>query len=646
MSRLELKSREGQARICEFSTAHGVIETPNVMPVINPNLLTVGPKEMKELGVQAVITNSYIIRRNEKLRTIALNTGVHKLLDFDGPVMTDSGTFQTYVYGDFEFDNESQVEFQRRIGSDIGTIVDVFSTPDDTYGKADNAVKETHRRFVESDRGEMILSAPIQGSVYPALRRKAGRLMSQSDAEYFAIGGVVPLLESYRYDDLVDIIANVKRVINPSRPVHLFGAGHPMFIPLAVLMGVDLFDSASYVKYARDNRLLFSEGTRDLSRVINFPRWSPLHGKYTAPELSALDQDERTRLLALHNLAAVFNEIDEVKERIKQQSLWNYVEMKSMAHPALYSAFRHYLLRYAHRERSELSRKSPFFYYNHDSLKNPIVQNMKRFTAEFLKKRKKVTVLLKREMLLPQEGRRGILRQLYENHDANFMTVWNGIPVPLELSNTYPIQQYVTSETRESGLKTAIRMVSRVTGKDTLVFSDQKDLDHLGKDAFRNMDMEFLRIISEFQFGLDRGEDFITDDTELRVSRRTERIRTAQINGEIIATLRPSDGLITLTFRGAELLSRAIPATAMRISVNDDSAPFNSKGSNVFAKFVVDSDPEIRPGNEVLVENRGSLIAVGKAVLTGREMISFRRGVAVNVHQGSLPSKGASDTGE
>src|SRR4030066_1318078 len=99
----ELKERDGLARICELTTKHGKVTTPALLPVVNPNQLTITPREMRErLGVAMVITNSYIIRKSEHLREKAEKEGVHRLLDFEGPIMTDSGTFQGHVYGDVD----------------------------------------------------------------------------------------------------------------------------------------------------------------------------------------------------------------------------------------------------------------------------------------------------------------------------------------------------------------------------------------------------------------------------------------------------------------------------------------------------------------------------------------------------------------
>ncbi|HKJ97277.1 MAG TPA: tRNA guanosine(15) transglycosylase TgtA, partial [Thermoplasmataceae archaeon] len=298
---MELVHRDGLARIGKFKTKHGVIETPTVLPVINPNKITITPEEMKSLGAQGIITNSYIIRRTDALREKALKDGVHSLVSFDGPIMTDSGTFQSYVYGDMEYDNRGIVDFQRKIGSDIITILDIFSKPDDTYGMARDAVDETYSRMREIEVGDgEIIAGPVQGSVYQDLREKAARLMSSSDAGYLPVGGVVPLLESYQYDKLVDIVLTARMNSDFSKPIHLFGGGHPMFLAISVLLGVDFFDSASYVKYARDGRMLYPDGTRDLVKLRTLPRWSPIYGKYTVKELLDAESEERTAALSRH----------------------------------------------------------------------------------------------------------------------------------------------------------------------------------------------------------------------------------------------------------------------------------------------------------------------------------------------------------
>ena len=127
----EVTARDGRARLGKLHTKHGILETPTLLPVINPNIRTVEPREMWDrYGIGALITNSYIIWKHQHLKDKALVDGVHELLDYPGVIMTDSGTFQSYVYGDVEVGVEEIVEFQRSIGVDIATMLDVFSRPD------------------------------------------------------------------------------------------------------------------------------------------------------------------------------------------------------------------------------------------------------------------------------------------------------------------------------------------------------------------------------------------------------------------------------------------------------------------------------------------------------------------------------------
>ena len=142
--KFEIKDRDAAGRICKLKTKHGTVTTPNLMPVIHPNKMIISPKQMKKMfGTEIVITNSYIIKKDEKLREKAIKNGVHKLIDFNGPIMTDSGTFQSYVYGDIKLDPNEIVKFQKQIGSDIGTILDVFVKPDQTKTESEKGIKET-----------------------------------------------------------------------------------------------------------------------------------------------------------------------------------------------------------------------------------------------------------------------------------------------------------------------------------------------------------------------------------------------------------------------------------------------------------------------------------------------------------------------
>src|SRR6058998_1066396 len=163
----------------------------------------------------------------------------------------------------------------------------------------------------------MALVGAVQGGLHADLRERCARSVSSLDVAVCAIGGVVPVLEAYRFRDLVRVIIASKKGLDPSKPVHLFGAGHPLIFPLAALLGCDLFDSASYAKYARAGRMLFPDGTRRASEVRESGCLCPVCTTHPMEKIAG----EET-LLAEHNLHACFGAIREVRQAIVEGDLW------------------------------------------------------------------------------------------------------------------------------------------------------------------------------------------------------------------------------------------------------------------------------------------------------------------------------------
>jgi predicted RNA-binding protein (TIGR00451 family) len=107
------------------------------------------------------------------------------------------------------------------------------------------------------------------------------------------------------------------------------------------------------------------------------------------------------------------------------------------------------------------------------------------------------------------------------------------------------------------------------------------------------------------------------------------------LDKELLATLRPTNGFFSLSVAGARRLASILKPPRLRVVVQEDVEEFIAKGRNVFARHVVAADPEIRPREEVIVTSRGDeVLAVGRALLTGEEMLAFKRGVAVKIRRG------------
>lgn len=146
-----------------------------------------------------------------------------------------------------------------------------------------------------------------------------------------------------------------------------------------------------------------------------------------------------------------------------------------------------------------------------------------------------------------------------------------------------------------------------------------------------------IRRIADYQFGIGAGELLFPDDVEIEYSKGTGRIRYVYLNGKRLVTLRPTDGFFSLSIYGAERIIKSGFPIKYLVTVNADAAKFVAAGGDVFASHVVRADDEIRPKDEVIViDEDGEVMAVGRAVLSGSEMIVFKVGVAVKVRRGYL----------
>ena len=239
----ELIDRDANGRICKLTIGNHTIKTPTIMPVINPNKTLIKAEEMKKFGAEIVITNSYIIK------SASLSGDVHKIINWDGLVYTDSGTFQMFSHGITDLDAEVMVDFQNKIKSDIVTPVDMFTLPDDSKKIALEKLNETSLRVFTARQLTQTLVGPIQGGLFLDLRKKACKEIAKANPDVFAIGGIVPLMEQYRYKELFDIVLTCKENLPAGVPVHAFGAGHPMIFAPLVAFGCDLFDSRRNVTH-------------------------------------------------------------------------------------------------------------------------------------------------------------------------------------------------------------------------------------------------------------------------------------------------------------------------------------------------------------------------------------------------------------
>lgn len=660
----EIKYKDAMARVGQFETPHGIVHTPALMPVVHPGKQTL---DVKKFGAEIVITNSYIIYKNEELKKKALEDGVHSLIDFPGTIETDSGSFQLSVYGDIDITNEEVIKFQEAIGTDIGTSLDIPTAPYVKREEAEKDLEVTIKRAREASeiRDKLLLNNVVQGSTFPDLREYCAREISQYDADIHPIGAIVPLMEMYRYADLVDVVMHSMRGLPENKPRHLMGAGHPMLFALAVAMGCDLFDSAAYILYANKDRFMMPDGTLKLDDLVEMPCSCRVCTEYSVDELKEMPKDERAKLIAEHNLHVSFAEIRRIRQAIVDGELMKLVELRCRSHPFLLDGLRR--LKEYQSDMTKLnpsSKKTAFFYTGYESLSRPEVKR-------HLDKLENLTPGSKNLVILPHTRKpyskyvhREYIKKYtpkipsfysnsnlsdYTDSDVVVCDVPFGI-IPLGLDEFYPLAQNESPSIHDEDSKKFIRgIISRYTDNYDNVLIHRKvveKFDLTGYDLLEDelslpeayvSDFDRLVDIADYQFGKGAGVSLFgtdPDKIEIEKSRKTGKIRHVFEDGENIVNMRANDGFLILSDLGAVRLHENFNAPSLRVVVSEDSEPFARKGKSVFNKFVLNCDENIRRNDEVLIVNQDDeLLAFGKSLLSSYEINDFMTGQAIKTRK-------------
>ena len=454
----EVKEKDLLGRIGKLKTRTATVETPLLFPVINPSIQPVPSRRLKEqFGFEAIITNAYILKKRYGDRVIEQD--LHRFLDFDGPVMTDSGAYQILVYGGVEVNQAEIVDYQERIGSDIATMLDIPTgwhvKKEQSKGTVAETLKRAKALFKLKTREDTLWVGPVQGGRHLDLVAKSAVAMSKLPFQIHALGRPTEVMDGYRYDVLVDMIMTARMNLPIERPLHLFGAGHPHMMALAVALGCDLFDSAAYALYARDGRYMTENGTWRLHELDYFPCQCPRCSSATPKIVVEMDKAEREVFLAEHNLYVCASELRRIKQAIREGRLWEHVEMRAHSHPALLTALKRFkdyedfLEKY-----SPPVKPSGLFFYDAIGLARPEVVHYRKRLQEHYSPPEGAEVLL----LLPQtrtkpfhraEEFKKVRQTLNRAGKADsvhicFYAAPFGV-TPIELDEVYPLSQHETS---------------------------------------------------------------------------------------------------------------------------------------------------------------------------------------------------------
>jgi len=675
----EIKHKDAMGRTGILTTPHGMIKTPALMPVIHPGKQTL---DVKKFGAEVVITNAYIMYKNDDLRAKVLEEGVHKLINFPGPIVTDSGSFQLSLYGDIDVNNKEIIEFQELIGTDIGTSLDIPTPPFVKRERAEKELEITIERAKEAFEinGDMMMNSVVQGSTFHDLRSKCAEAIGAMGFDVYPIGAVVPLMESYRYTELVDVVMASVKNLPDSQPRHLMGAGHPMVFALAVAMGCDLFDSAAYILYAHDDRFMMPNGTFKLTNLVEMPCSCPVCSTHTPKDLRAMNKNDRMILIAQHNLNISFAEIRKIRQSIVDGSLMELVEQRCRVHPYLLDALRN-LKKYTAiiEEYDPASKNSAFFYSGPESLgRSEIQRHLSRINR----------IPPKRNLLLLPRSRKPYSKNLHDEFGKFYLKhvkgdslsdpqdLWDDLQlavvdvpfavIPLEIDEVYPLAQNEAPIITDEDAKKFVReeMEKYMERFDNVIIS-AKILDRFnmytieldsGNETSKHPirvysleeyeldavkidieDREKINSIADYQFGMGAGKALFPGDVKIVKSRKTGKIRHIYEGETLIATLRATDSVFVLDREGARRLHSNMEYPKNRVVVNTDADPFAREGKSIFAKFVIDCDINIRSNEEVLIVNeKDELIAFGKSILCGHEIMDFNTGQAVKTRKGGI----------
>jgi len=287
--KLEIKDPQSKARAGEITTAHGKIQTPIFMPVGTAGTVkAVHQHELdKDIKAQIILGNTYHLYLRPKLDVLESAGGLHKFMNWDKPILTDSGGYQVYSLSDRRkikeegatfsshidgskhlFSPEGVMDIQRTIGADIIMAFDECTPYPCDYRYAKNSMHMTHRwlkrcceRFdnTEPKYGyDQTLFPIVQGSTYNDLRKQSAEKIASFEREGNAIGG---LSVGEPDDEMYEMCEIVTNILPEDKPRYLMGVGTPINLLENIALGIDMFDCVMPTRNARNGMLFTQNGT-------------------------------------------------------------------------------------------------------------------------------------------------------------------------------------------------------------------------------------------------------------------------------------------------------------------------------------------------------------------------------------------------
>lgn len=349
--------KQSGARLGKLHTPHGTIETPIFMPVgTQATVKAMTPEELKEMEAQIILSNTYHLYLRPGHELVEKAGGLHKFMNWDRPILTDSGGFQVFSLGDLRKITEEGVEFrshldgskhflspekaievENALGADIIMAFDECAPypADRKYVK--NSLERTTRwakRCKEAHKNPdtQALFGIVQGGMYRELREQSAAEIIALDFPGYAIGG---LSVGEPKELMYEVLDYTAPLLPKDKPRYLMGVGSPDDLLEGVIRGVDMFDCVLPTRIARNGTAMTSQGKVVIKNAKYFDDFSPLDPEcdcytcknYTKAYLRHLYKANEilsSRLMSTHNLHFLIRLMKDVRQAIMEDRLLDF----------------------------------------------------------------------------------------------------------------------------------------------------------------------------------------------------------------------------------------------------------------------------------------------------------------------------------
>ncbi len=346
-----------KARLGKITTDHGEIETPIFMPVgTKATVKTMTPEELKDLNAQIILGNTYHLYLRPGHELIKEAGGLHKFMNWNGPILTDSGGFQVFslsnnrtiteegvefrshIDGSKEFISpEKSMEIQNALGSDIMMAFDECAPYPSDYEYISNSVDRTTRwakRSLDSHKNKehQALFGIVQGGMYKDLRERSAKDLVAMNFDGYSIGGLSVGEPLEMMNEMLDFTVDF---LPKDKPRYNMGVGTPDYLFESVIRGIDMADCVLPTRIARNGTAITSKGNLVVKNAKYKRDFTPLDSEcscYTCTNytkayirhLFSVNEILAYRLLTIHNLHFLIQMMENIRNAIKNDNLLEY----------------------------------------------------------------------------------------------------------------------------------------------------------------------------------------------------------------------------------------------------------------------------------------------------------------------------------